>query len=323
MNQEQNNLNPNNINTQGNNGIPNNQPLNNQGVVINQQAISPTPQPVNNSLESGNTNNQNLNSKPPKKVNIGLIIGIVAAVVVIIAVVVSIVFIPKIIKNSLDNVPSIDKIETNNNETASEDEAEIDEDYTAPWNDFTAYVQGVEFVFPMTFDEFQNKIAKTTYELNYHYSLNDKIYSSYSTSNYIKYTNEVREYNSRTGAQALQYDILVFLQNNAEEAQPVTNCNVIGFEVSNIKWASDNDKDLPYDEDVYFTKKKLHLGQDMTKKELIKKFGKPNGWSTTENIYSAGSIESAFYKFPKFQCNMDYNNKINHISLQNYIVDED
>lgn len=116
MNQEQNNLNPNSFNTQGNNGIPNNQPLNNQNfnttfnqnvepntnvnqTTFNQQAINsqpqstpsfqqpimqePTPQPMN-TLESGNASNQKFNNKPPKKVNLGLIIGIVVAVVVII-----------------------------------------------------------------------------------------------------------------------------------------------------------------------------------------------------------------------------------------------
>ena len=107
MNQEQNNLNPNNFNTQGNNGTPNNQPLNNQsfnqGMSFNQQPINPqpqqtpsfqqpinqmnmqqpTPQPINNTFESGNASNQSFNSKPPKKMNLGLIIGIVAAVVVI------------------------------------------------------------------------------------------------------------------------------------------------------------------------------------------------------------------------------------------------
>ena len=97
MNQEQNNLNPNNFNTQGNNGIPNNQPLNNQGMGVNlqpqqtpsfQQPINqmnmqqPTPQPINK-FESSNASNQNLNDKPPKKMNLGLIIGIVAAVAVV------------------------------------------------------------------------------------------------------------------------------------------------------------------------------------------------------------------------------------------------
>lgn len=56
MNQEQNNLNPSNFNTQGNNGTHNNPSL----------------------------NNQSFNSRPPKKVNLGLIIGIVAVVAIII-----------------------------------------------------------------------------------------------------------------------------------------------------------------------------------------------------------------------------------------------
>lgn len=107
MNQEQNNLNQNNLNTQGNNGVPNNQPLNNQnfnqGMSFNQQPINsqpqptsnfqqpinqmnmqqPTLQPVNNSFENVDFSNQNLNNKPPKKMNIGLIIGIITVIVVI------------------------------------------------------------------------------------------------------------------------------------------------------------------------------------------------------------------------------------------------
>lgn len=85
MNQEQNNLNSNSFNTQGNNGIPNNQPLNNQsfnqGMSVNQQPINPQPQPIN-TFDSGDISNQNFNSKPPKKMNLGLIIGIVAVVAV-------------------------------------------------------------------------------------------------------------------------------------------------------------------------------------------------------------------------------------------------
>ncbi len=117
MNQEPNNLNPNNFNTQGNNGIPNNQPLNNQsfnqGMGVNQQPINPQPQPTTsyqqpinqlnmqqptpqpmNTFNNGNTNNQNFNSKPPKKMNLGLIIGIVSAAVVIL--ISGIIFVPKL-----------------------------------------------------------------------------------------------------------------------------------------------------------------------------------------------------------------------------------
>ena len=102
MNQDLNNLNQDNFNTQGNNGMPNNQPLNNQnlnqGMGVNQQPINPQPQPMPNfqqpimqepmsqpmnSFESGNANNQSLNSKPPRKMNFGLIIGIVVVIAVV------------------------------------------------------------------------------------------------------------------------------------------------------------------------------------------------------------------------------------------------
>lgn len=125
MDYEQNNLNQDNFNTQGNNGIPNNQPLNNQnfnqGMSFNQQPINsqpqqtsnfqqpinqinmqqPTLQPVNNSFENVDLNNQNSNNKPPKKMNIGLIIGILAVIAVV---VVGIVFGSKLLSNNnIDN----------------------------------------------------------------------------------------------------------------------------------------------------------------------------------------------------------------------------
>lgn len=95
MNQD-NNFNQNDFNSQGNNGIPNNQPLpNNQNInntytqqaQINntnmyQQLINPQPQPTN-TFESGNANNLSFNSKLPKKMNLGLIVGIVAVVAVV------------------------------------------------------------------------------------------------------------------------------------------------------------------------------------------------------------------------------------------------
>ena len=119
MNQEQNNLNPNNFNTQGNNGISNNQPLNNQsfnqGMGFNQQPINPQPQPTPsyqqptmqeptpqpmNKFEGGNASNQSFNSKPPKKMNLGLIIGIIAVVAVV---GVGIVFGSKLLSNGGNN----------------------------------------------------------------------------------------------------------------------------------------------------------------------------------------------------------------------------
>lgn len=120
MNQEQNNLNTNYFNTQGNNEIPNNGPLNNQNfnqnMSVNQQPINAKPQPMtgfqqqimqepplqsmNNAFNSGNANNQNLNSKPSKKINLGLIIGIVAVVAVI---GIGLVFGSKLLSNGSNN----------------------------------------------------------------------------------------------------------------------------------------------------------------------------------------------------------------------------
>lgn len=135
MNQEQNNLNQNNFNTQGNNGIPNNQPLNNQsfnqGMGFNQQPINPqpqptptyqqpiiqepTPQPMNNTFESGNANNQSLNSKPPKKMNLGLIIGIVVAVAVV---GVGVVFGSKLLSNGGNNNSNGENVNGSNNSSS-------------------------------------------------------------------------------------------------------------------------------------------------------------------------------------------------------------
>lgn len=138
MNQEQNNLNQNNFNTQGNNGIPNNQPLNNQsfnqGMGFNQQPINPqpqptpsyeqpimqepTPQPMNNTFESGSASNQNFNSKPPKKMNLGLIIGIVAVVAVV---GVGIVFGSKLLSNGGSNNNNSETSNNNSNSDSNND----------------------------------------------------------------------------------------------------------------------------------------------------------------------------------------------------------
>ena len=126
MNQDSNNLNPNNFSTQCNNGMPNNQSLNNpfnpnvgsninvSGQTFNSQPTvetisqgqpqltsrvqqpimqEPIPQPMN-LFENANTSNQNFNSKPSKKMNLGLIIGIVVMVMVI-GIIVGLVFINK------------------------------------------------------------------------------------------------------------------------------------------------------------------------------------------------------------------------------------
>ena len=138
MNQEPNNLNSNNFNTQGNNGIPNNQPLNNQffnttfnqNVAPNTNASSPTfnqqppqmtsyeqstiQQPINNTFNNGNVNNGNFDSKSPKKINLGLIIGIIAVVIVV---GVGVIFGSKLLSNN-----------DINNETLNDETKESDKD---------------------------------------------------------------------------------------------------------------------------------------------------------------------------------------------------
>lgn len=102
MNQEQNNFNTNTFNSQSSNEISNNQPLNNQNLNntlghnttgINQQINTnqfqnqiniqqPTSQ-SNNYYGSSINNNQNKNTKQPKKTNIGFIIGIIVVIAAI------------------------------------------------------------------------------------------------------------------------------------------------------------------------------------------------------------------------------------------------
>lgn len=102
MNQEQNNSNQNNLNTQNNNGISNNQSYN-QDVsgnreVINSQPQQPlnyeqtimqqsTPQSIDNEFETRSANNQSFNSKPTKKINLGLIIGIIIVIIAVITII--------------------------------------------------------------------------------------------------------------------------------------------------------------------------------------------------------------------------------------------
>jgi len=143
MNQEQNNFNQNSFNMQGNNGMPNNQLLDNfnsspninqpifnsqlQATPSYQQSINQTnmqetvQQPINNTFESGNGNNQSFNSKPPKKMKLGLIIGIVVAVVVV---GVGVVFGSKLLSNggSNNNLNSNSNVEQNENKPSNEND---------------------------------------------------------------------------------------------------------------------------------------------------------------------------------------------------------
>jgi len=73
----------NNYNTQGYNTSNQNFNNNYQQPTNQMNMQQPTPQAIN-SFESSNTSNQNFNSKPPMKLNTGLIIGIVSIIHLII-----------------------------------------------------------------------------------------------------------------------------------------------------------------------------------------------------------------------------------------------
>lgn len=137
MNQD-NNFNQNNFNSQGNNGMSNNQPLNNQNfnqnMNVNQSMFNqqpqptpsfqqpimqePTTQPMNNTFESGNAGNYSFNSKPPKKMNLGLIIGVVAAVVFV---GIGVAFGSKLLSNSGNNNNSNNGNNDSNNSVENND----------------------------------------------------------------------------------------------------------------------------------------------------------------------------------------------------------
>lgn len=145
MNQEQNNLNLNNFNTQDNNGIPNNQPLNNQifnqGIDVNQQPImqEPTPQPMN-TFESGNTNNLNLNSKPPKKINFVFIIGIVVALVVVLLIIFGKNIINKNDNRVNDSSTNEQYLDISRNLKSEYEYKEIFDSYAVKLNNKTTYI---------------------------------------------------------------------------------------------------------------------------------------------------------------------------------------
>lgn len=163
MNNDSNNFNQDNYNAQGNNGMSNNQPLNNQSINqgaginfqstdLNKQSISIIQQPVMqesnnqtiNSLDSGNTYNQNTNSEPPKKFNLGLVVGIV---IVLLAVVV--VFIIMFGKNSNskksddkseDVVTTEQYLDTSRNLKSEYEYKEIFDSFAVKLNDKKTYI---------------------------------------------------------------------------------------------------------------------------------------------------------------------------------------
>jgi len=238
MNQEQNNLNPNNFNTQGNNGIPNNQPLNNQsfnqGIGVNQQPINPQPQPtpsfqqpINqmniqqpmNTFESDNTSNQSFNSKPPKKMNLGLIIGIVAAVAVI-----------GIGALLLFNKPSS---QTNNNGTTNNNANVV-------YNDNSRNIKST-----YTFDEATSQFAFKEYETSLIFKQTDNV--KFSSISFKPLSNVVSFYYEKDDATYFTFQFEESSSTNINEFVNNFNNGILGggksqLSFENIKILQSNDE---------------------------------------------------------------------------------
>ena len=244
MNQEQNNLNPNNFKTQGNNGIPDNQPLNqnfnntlNQNVVqnpnvsqstFNQQPINPqpqltpsfqqpimqesTPKPVNNAFESGIANNQNLNSKPPKKMSLGLIIGIVITVV---AIVLAIIFLPKLFSNKDKDI--INQPSSQNGQLQST---------SLNWDKWELIIDNKSITLPMKYEDFINLGFEVEYSnlaenIDYH-----RLESTYSMGTYNQ--QKTTYTNGKTNG------ISLTVYNPSEETILVKDSIIIGIEFVSV-----------------------------------------------------------------------------------------
>ena len=161
MNQEKNNLNLTNFNTQGDNGIPNKQPFqNDQSISLNQQITNsqPTPsyhQPINqvniqetttqymNLVESQNPNNQNFHIKQPKKINLGLIIGIVVVLVVIFFVIVALITATNNNKSDIDKTLENNSMEKDNSNTRGI----VDKNTNTNYDENGAFLLRIEDVF--------------------------------------------------------------------------------------------------------------------------------------------------------------------------------
>lgn len=166
MNQEQNSF-----NTQGNNGVPNNQPLNNQSMGLNQQTINSQPQPTQsfqqpimqeptlqptNTFESGNTSNESFISKPPKKMNLGLIIGIIAVIVTFI-IIISIVLSNNKVSNDNSNISNA---LTKQEKKDYKQELEIVEQYLEENNNFVKNDHSVEQIVSFSHKKIGSKILR-------------------------------------------------------------------------------------------------------------------------------------------------------------------
>ena len=175
----------NNFNIQGNNGMFNNQNVNSQQPMHNQQPQNfqqpieqmniqqPAPQPMN-TFESGNANNQNFNNKPPKKTNLGLIIGIV---VVIAVVGVGIILGSKLLSNDNNNPNTNDNdvIENNNNESNKTDDTNENTEMITASNYFdTSKFDSTKFS-GILYDDTSYSVSDLLTDEKYNYDYNKSI----------------------------------------------------------------------------------------------------------------------------------------------------
>jgi hypothetical protein len=175
----------NNFNMQGNNGMSNNQNVNSQQPIYSQQPQNfqqpmeqmsmqqPEPQSTN-TFESANMNNQNFDNKPPKKTNLGLIIGIV----VIIAIVgVGIILGSKLLSNDNNNPNTNDNdvIESNNNESNKTDDTNEKTEMITASNYFdTSKFDSTKFS-GMLYDDTGYSVSDLLTDEKYNYDYNNSI----------------------------------------------------------------------------------------------------------------------------------------------------
>lgn len=178
----------NNFNMQGNNEISNNHNSNSKQPVFNQQPQN-FQQPINqmsmqqpipqhtNTFESVNINNQNSNNKPPKKTNLGLIIGIVVVVTVV---GVAIVFGSKLLSddNNNPNTNDNDVIENNNNESNQTNDTNDKEEMITALNYFdTSKFDATKFS-GMLYDDTGYSVLDLLTDEKYNYNKSINIFSN-------------------------------------------------------------------------------------------------------------------------------------------------
>ena len=195
-----------NINTDNNVGI---QPMNYEqnNSYMNQNNYQ-EPMPQINTFERGNSNNQELNHKQPKKTNLGLIIGIV---VVIFLIILGVLLTTKLLNHKDTN---------NQNQTSSKDELKST---SLNWDNWELVVDNKNITLPMKYDDFINLGFDVEYSglaenINYH-----KIKPNYSFgTNNTMYTTTYT--NGKIGG------ISLVVYNPSEDTILVKDSVIIGIE---------------------------------------------------------------------------------------------